>query len=245
MAHRAWFQRRWILQEFLLAKDPHFWCGDLRLMLNSTKIVQRFLASNPRTDVIFSAFAASPFDNIFTGCDTSATLSAILSGAETKKQLCLSNLINRLNSAATRGVTDGRDYLYAILGLASRDTGPEFQDVLVADYSITVEELFIQFATTCILEPLILSILSLRGGSENALEIPTWVPDLANLAHGHQGPGIKFGQGFIVEDLQIVPPRQVIHRSLVLTSANLGHVEKITQWDAKDRPQHQDYLPVL
>ena len=53
---------------------------------------------------------------------------------------------------------------------------------MTADYTITIEEVCLRFATRCIVELPMLSILSFEEKIGDRLQIPTWVPDLTKIS---------------------------------------------------------------
>lgn len=147
--HRYW-HRAWILQEIGLSRSLRIACGTYVLdSKQSNSLLHRLINFEKSSDL--------------------------------KQHL---SLINRITVGgrppllgtviATRysGCSEPRDALYAKMHLA-KDGGMLGQP----DYTKSIASLFHQFAVACVATSHSLRVLSFAGGYNNALGMPTWVPD--------------------------------------------------------------------
>lgn len=154
---RTWFSRVWIIQEIALANDAILLCGDWQI----------------------------PWDDLVSAFDLTDMLQ--MSGRHVVKYGV--HRLNRLEYSRTdgarhlleylltlhrgAGVTDPRDQVYGLLGLAKDG------DLFEVDYSKSVAEVYLDAAKTILLSSSNLKLLHLmvtpQGGRDPLL--PSWVPD--------------------------------------------------------------------
>ncbi|KAF9882639.1 hypothetical protein FE257_005812 [Aspergillus nanangensis] len=184
IAERTWFNRSWTLQEVLLGTDYEYRCGKyIFTHFNLDSIV------SDRIDWLGDGFGPRRTeDPSFTG--QRAEESVLRSpGIAAFHRLSLQALV-----AFTREMvaTDPRDKIFALLSLARPPDNP--QNVITADYSIPVNELFTKFAASFMegcpdgavlvpaaLEPLEgLSSVQFHQDSSSTHDLPSWVPDFGS-----------------------------------------------------------------
>ena len=213
--NRAWFKRAWIVQEIALARDPWFMCGrqlgSVEVVLQSLEILQqsrwfdqlRHLAEplirNHRTMADYSSFETSARSSVklYRPRKThllNSSLGSIV--REVRISMGTFDGLTKDGSAPKRPRLlrlldwyrytesgDARDKVYAFVGLSSEQE----TRLLMVDYRLTVEEVFVE-ATRYLLDwSQSLEIFSLKKNTHDAettLELPSWVPDftLQNLS---------------------------------------------------------------
>ncbi|KAK3385781.1 heterokaryon incompatibility protein-domain-containing protein [Podospora didyma] len=185
---RPWFDRRWIIQEVSLsgaAVPTLIICGDVELMWNDLASVAYRLAAYSIVPLIsglsvinyYAPYMASFFAE---GARPVHMLSAVTMTYLLKQYRLEANLVDAVIATPLFKCSDPRDHLYSLLSLSPRSSG------LVADYSLSVEEVCMNFATATISRDKDLRVLSLAphtafmpGGMEpKRLDLPSWVPDL-------------------------------------------------------------------
>ncbi|OAL43783.1 HET-domain-containing protein [Pyrenochaeta sp. DS3sAY3a] len=154
---RTWFSRVWIIQEIALAKDAILFCGDLKIpwgdLVAAFKMAQK-LRTTGQQDFRLANYR----------------LERLESSRTPNSHYLLDDLLSVHRGA---GVTDPRDQIYGLLGLA-KDGG-----LFEVDYSKSVAEVYVDAAKNMLLSSSSLKILHLlvtpQGGRDPLL--PSWVPD--------------------------------------------------------------------
>ncbi|KAK9415214.1 putative HET domain-containing protein [Seiridium unicorne] len=171
LLRRSYWQRMWILQEILLARNAVVHCGHLKAPWAHFKALDRvsadqrlWLSSQIREGWVWELRRA--FFGIAQCCMTTAEAWSISNVLEPTR---------RLKS------TDPRDKLYALIGLCGSAMG------LTPDYSRTTCEVYAEFTRNHIVKDGNMSLL-LTAGLWNSLNgpdigLPSWVPDFRGL-HG-------------------------------------------------------------
>ena len=165
LLRRPWFNRVWVLQELVLARDPWVQCGKLRLRWNRIydflyRTEQPQGSSMGREDMTLSEM--QKFRNLY-----HASLFS-----ETPKP----DLLDLVASRRGLGVSDGRDMIFAHLGLAS-----DLPDHRIAvDYKKSCRRVYEDFALYVMEKFDIIHITRHVEDipPEQRMEgLPSWVPD--------------------------------------------------------------------
>lgn len=163
---REWWTRAWIIQEVAFATEIEVLCGSERcswqaLVACSQFIIRHSMNAITRLDPQ-RAVQLSDFNNRIRG------RSVVSQGSDTQ-------LLQLLFQARTSYATDGRDKLYAILGIASNAVNP----VLRPDYHKPVVDVYTSVASYFIDRDRNLDILSFVEDHRfrRKDDLPLWVPD--------------------------------------------------------------------
>lgn len=180
LINRAWFQRKWVVQELTRARQATLICGDtleiewgwLAFIITCAHRVQvlgSYTLTSPKTQR-----AIDNFMTLFTAQERYGHIEI--------------PLLNVMSLTRNFLCSDLRDHIFAILSLAS-DTDPtEGQKYpLQPDYHAQAAEVFIRFALNEIFDKRNLSVLSLAGktGGGGQVQVPSWVPDLSAGTSSH------------------------------------------------------------
>jgi len=165
---RPWWTRCWVIQEFFLARNAIFMCGDDEI----------------GSDIFFQGMVLATFyaDKGFVG--RSERLSAALSIYLGRSSFLTNEypshgepLLELLLMFRPRLATDARDKLYGLLGLI----GPEQLNSLniEVDYNLSVEQTYVNCAASILSSMGNLDILATDKPTESSFQgrIPSWVPD--------------------------------------------------------------------
>jgi hypothetical protein len=171
---RPWFGRKWVIQEVIKSKSP-------LVLLGHQSIEWRY------------------FQDFWTGTLFFNNIPALMS--ESMSNLAVSKHLSNLSMLATLGglstplyfqialstgfsCTDPRDHIIALLGLATDI--PRDEAAILADYSVSAEEICARLAILMIFQHGSLDILSLHNSIPVESRVPSWVPPFSNLPY--EGP---------------------------------------------------------
>jgi hypothetical protein len=194
--HRTWFDRAWILQEVLMARDLTIVCGqyivpwDMFLLMSSIIECCRSLLG---TNEIYEIFASKLWD-IWLGSSTWGAASMLRKGPpqshisplylaqwriECQKKGRLS-MVSALSLSRNQKATDARDKVFCVLAFSpiERQDNDRRQSI-TPNYSLSPARLYIEVAKSLLAAygPCILSLSGLSSHSTTT-GLPTWVPDL-------------------------------------------------------------------
>jgi Heterokaryon incompatibility protein (HET) len=170
---RSWFQRLWIFQEVVLARQRQVVCGSKIILWDDFQNAMTALArlqvhqfSIIYPDVTFGLQGLGAIQEM-----EAAAVARTYVGRELKSAFLLA-------FAQNRGVTDPRDRVYGILGMAS----PELREKIEVDYSqkgpSALLRLYIDCGKAALEEDPSLSLLFLLSGAQRNPGLPSWCPDL-------------------------------------------------------------------
>ncbi|MCJ1381099.1 hypothetical protein MMC17_004208 [Xylographa soralifera] len=172
---RTWWTRMWIVQEMAVSRNIGLPCGDSLISWNETtsSLYSILYAYNSVQSILESRdilLDYSPLDNVF--CIVKIQ-DSLLSGGSLLLERCLSQLDGFVAS-------DDRDYIYAILALASDAS------TLVPhpDYSMTTYDMYNTLVRSYIEKHKSLDIIYLRLRLDAPSPLPSWVPDWALPGNG-------------------------------------------------------------
>lgn len=165
LLRRPWFNRVWVLQELVLARDPWVQCGKLRLRWNR---IYDFLypTAEPQSS------SMSREDMTLSGMQKFRNLYHASLFSETPKPDLLDFVVSRRGL----GVSDGRDMIFAHIGLASDLPDPriavDYKKPCVRvykDFALYVMEKFNDISITSHIEDI--------PPEQRMQGLPSWVPD--------------------------------------------------------------------
>lgn len=169
---RNWWKRAWIVQEFALAQDVVFICGDRRLSSNDLEkadhlIFEQFTPSrNERVTALTRAVDINP--RVLDPARNLLNLRRRLQRGERISALATVQM-TRLTEA-----TDPRDHLFAKLGLS----GNEIAELCPPDYVARPEDVWFTFLSEYIKQKQDLYIICLAGMHPRIYQhLPSWLPD--------------------------------------------------------------------
>lgn len=165
-----WWSRVWTLQEYVLSRQTTFQCGpfllDGQVLQNACNVWYR----HTNLDLCCRHFTQNHADrqNLYLYQGRLADVVFVRAFFNT---LRLPQIIGRF---LTRLVTDPRDKIYGMLGLARGI----YEKAVVADYSKSTEEVFESVTIQMIQHTGSLEVLSGQPSSSlSLLDLPSWVPD--------------------------------------------------------------------
>ncbi|KAH8586117.1 hypothetical protein B0O99DRAFT_645308 [Bisporella sp. PMI_857] len=154
---RDWWERIWIIQEFLLAREAVFCCGDWALPWESLEAAHEFASQIGMDDShLFYSFLKSQSRSL----------------AYCKAELFQgpSNLISLKILTAKGQVSEPKDRVYALLSLAIGG------DMILVDYSKSLEKLYEESTRQALLiQPQLTKLLTVAGVTPGVdPSIPSW-----------------------------------------------------------------------
>lgn len=173
---RPWFLRTWIIQEAVLARRLFFICGGWGvngyLLTNAWHII---MAEN----LMYLFSTASVEESMEKNPAEGRAMHQILlmlnlgMGKDTKQSPSLIDLLQTSRSAM---VTDPRDYVYGLLGLAS----DSYRAKVAVDYEEPVVKTYRRVAKIVVEEGDGAKLLYNLHGLDTDLDLPSWIPDWSN-----------------------------------------------------------------
>ncbi|ERF75158.1 hypothetical protein EPUS_06198 [Endocarpon pusillum Z07020] len=190
LLYREWFRRLWIFQEVVLARKGQIVCGSKVLPWDDFSSATSALA---RLQVHqFSII----YPDVVAGLRGLEAIQEMEAAAEARKYEGRDlNPAFLLDLARRRAVTEPRDRVYGILGLAS----PRLRDKITVDYSqrdlSALYRLYVECGKACLEEDTSLSVLYMLSGTEKNPALPSWCPDFGSppSRNFYMFPGWKAG----------------------------------------------------
>jgi hypothetical protein len=185
---RNWFQRLWVVQEVVLARNLMVLCGEFifnwQELAEFTDEYTRYIELLGRSDTAERALR---------GLDTMRLISALRGdsngfrsldstafGPPTRLNDYCSSLIILIQALVPSSATDVRDRFYAPMALANRICNPDSRLNFTPDYSKTAETTFYDVTVFMLQQmstPSFISLCKPRDPNHARL-LPSWVPDL-------------------------------------------------------------------
>jgi hypothetical protein len=192
---RSWFQRLWVLQEVILAKDVIFICGNCSLEL---ELLRSFSAEIYYTSVLghLQSYLLNPND-----CQGLATLISI---GQMRQKLSASSLdlLSLLDTGRYFRCKEPVDRVYGLLGIMEQT----IKQGIVVDYSDEARtqywNLYVSVGKLMIRSGYI-EMLVTADSEERPPQLPSWVPNW-NSAQMTYWSGEHFSAGFHGEDYTII-----------------------------------------
>jgi hypothetical protein len=172
LVNRDYFQRAWVVQEIVLAKELYFFVGSMEitseLLLNGIKIV--------------SAMERMPIAGLNSHSDRSGHLAIphILRAREDRLKGQPWSLDDFLFICRDRQAFRAEDKIFSVLGLAGQGRVSRLTEgVKTKDGSILLDRLYVNCAEVLAEDTGWPYVLSLVGtGAAESKDLPSWVPDL-------------------------------------------------------------------
>jgi hypothetical protein len=169
---RNWWKRAWIIQEFALAQEVTFLCGDRRLSAEDFEAADQLLFVHFSTAKNNNVTVLRKFVPI-----TARTFQAARNLLDLRRRLQRGEQISALASLQMTRLafaTDPRDHLFAKLGLSGR----ELAELCPPNYSVEPEAVWFAFLSTYIKQHKDLYIICLAGMQPRTYHhLPSWLPD--------------------------------------------------------------------
>ena len=173
---QPWFSRVWVFQEVVLAKEVALLCGN---NLNPAIVVhgvgQAILELD--TDLRYGLHYLEEYQ---TTKDISARAFAKFQKMIFwNHMLCYESrpeMLDILHTQTDSSATDGKDKIYAFLGVAREFVNHSFK----VDYSESTSQTYYRFACHMLVQEKQLRLLHLVTGRPNHFGLPSWVPDFSS-----------------------------------------------------------------
>ncbi|KAF2688105.1 HET-domain-containing protein [Lentithecium fluviatile CBS 122367] len=176
---RAWFQRKWVIQEVAHAREALLMCGHQTLPWDSIADLTRRLHSFSMTHDV-SANLGNANDQAQIGYQHVIVMRAFR-GFQEPDGSPIPALLDLLLLARQFKCTDPRDHIFAIHSFSSERESHEHNFPI--DYTQTTEETYRRFAAWSIFGKSSLRLLSVPTdpSQQSELSLPSWVPDFTRL----------------------------------------------------------------
>lgn len=149
---RPYFSRLWIVQEVVLAKSLHFYCGS--------------------SETFIPIFSGSTLELLLTLRKTAPAWMRYSALRQSAASRSLWSLLQDTNSCRC---SDPRDKIFGILSLAIAESEKDIKP----DYSLSVEEVYTGIAAFLVGEVGLLSVLELATRTPPLKSLPSWAPNWA------------------------------------------------------------------
>lgn len=159
---RPWFERLWVIQELVVAKEVIVVCGGQSISWDYLQLAASIIVQSNQ----FPKFQLASKNHKFLPLMGAERLINVASPKNN-----MNNLLVTLHRTQYAKYTDPRDRLYAIFGISNDE-----KDVNV-DYLLSVEQVYTNWAMKRISRLNNLDVLSACENSGKA-GLPSWVPDL-------------------------------------------------------------------
>lgn len=194
---RRWFQRVWIIQEMVLARNIEVLCGPIIISWEDLWKTSSFLISVKWTKGLAKLnWILNPSNKLTSGFGESPTVIntlRIICGEECRRlrlQVGLNWMTGSkdiyqhpaallyLVQGMIRGfkATDPRDQIFSLIGILNH-TIPDSKRIIIADYTKTVQEVFYNVAKLILEGMESLLLLESIPLKKNVSALPSWVPD--------------------------------------------------------------------
>ncbi|KIW63483.1 hypothetical protein PV04_10315 [Phialophora macrospora] len=189
---RNWFQRLWVIQEVVLAKNLWILCGSFMFnwqeLVKPTNQYARRIALLGRSDATERALRG--LDTLRLICALRGesygfkSLAATALGPPSRLEDYYSTLIILIQTLVPSSATDARDRFYAPMALANYLCNPDPGLNFTPDYSKTAETTFHDAAVFMLRQMAVPSFISLckPRNPNKARSLPSWVPDLRDIS---------------------------------------------------------------
>ncbi|KAL8747013.1 MAG: hypothetical protein Q9190_001053 [Brigantiaea leucoxantha] len=169
LMRRSWWTRVWVIQEVLVSKRVHVWCGAKRINFECFVKLEQI-----RRDFAFRFLPTQPFGNILSNWTLNQEI--VVNGG------C--PLFEWMADTHKFESTLRRDRIYALLGLSSEDS----RGAIVPDYSKRTSDSLLSVQTTAHFLMQQKRLLPLQSGFYRKaadLDLPSWVSDWSTSQAGN------------------------------------------------------------
>lgn len=186
LLQRPWFSRMWVIQEVVMSSNAIILCGNETITVADMNKLQDRL--------IYLSANRSFCGNLSSGSNGVWCMNLIDKLRKMRDDATMMYSIELLAIGMASKVTDPRDKIYALLGLGKFG--------IKADYSKSVEEVYISYAVNYISQILpreltfcsskfmtdpvysqfVAKLLVWTHSTENSLVVPSWVPDWSRVS---------------------------------------------------------------
>ncbi len=168
---RTWFQRVWVVQEFICAKACTMWCGEIEIQPEVLMVSACLLSKHQNLAMIVAALSNDSTTHYTTRVNEIASFWLLKETIGQSKDQGL-KLMGLLWLTLAFRATDPRDKVFALVGLAY-GVRSDF-----VDYTLSTRDVFIRTAKFVIRNnpTNALQLLSFVG-QDRPDHLPSWVPD--------------------------------------------------------------------
>ncbi|KAL9114311.1 MAG: hypothetical protein Q9227_001733 [Pyrenula ochraceoflavens] len=214
-----WWQRIWTLQEALLPSVSIILWGSISLSL---ELLVRIAKRMPEKDEYFQTFS-----RLFGLQDLENEFYKPIMSLYTRE---VDPVLGPLYRWRARKASDGRDKVYALIGLLPISA---FPNVPYCDYSLSCKELFIRVTFDLICSRGMLPLVGRRGEEHITPDLPSWAVDWASRSHAetnyvyfwlHRQKFIRFN----ANDGRFYAPSLLQNGGLVLSGIMVGSIAFIS-----------------
>ena len=162
----------WVVQEAVLSKQAVLTCGNLAVNALDVHRILDFLARTSLRSGYLTIFRLGETTRLPLGDGRIQIMGQCSKRISERRQYNVSDLLIALRSFL---VTDPRDKIFGILGIAADGTDPVYSP----DYTSTLQEVFIRICRHLLVQNADIDQLCLAGiGTPREMaNLPTWVPD--------------------------------------------------------------------
>ncbi|RMZ81310.1 hypothetical protein DV737_g2593, partial [Chaetothyriales sp. CBS 132003] len=227
---RPWFQRLWVVQEVVKARESILMFGTESLPWTLLERVMAAIANVGGLGVLSPQIGDSSAHNIM-----SMVRAAFHQDSFQIRESSQFDLVTLLHELHLRECSDPRDKIYALLGLA-------WSEGLVPNYHLTAREVTHQFVNWCITKDFSLRFLFHAGIASHfpQQDIPSWFPQVAK----NYCPRVVIGQTAQVNASKVfssISVRKALLEGvsvrgdiLTLTGSRVDTVSELTQRQVRD-----------
>ncbi|KAF9693662.1 hypothetical protein EKO04_008305 [Ascochyta lentis] len=201
---RAWYERLWVLQEIVLAREATIVWGDCSISwkyvgmaieaIRANELLQMILASRGLQNAFFMWYLCTVYHS-------SEYLQSDDSSQQSDQDESVP-FLRLLDLGRTFEVTDPRDKIYGLLGFSTNDVGFS-ADTIAPDYTLSTSDIYTQVTRDFIEKDQNLNVLALalyisppRRRPEHCIDdLPSWAPNfncqtitfpISNMNIGHE-----------------------------------------------------------
>ena len=176
---RPWWYRMWVLQEIVVSRTATVRCGQGSLPWSSFEAI--WTAFVPFQVLSSSLAASGALGSTATSQQISRSnhIAIIRSLREQRRSGNQLNLLSLVVKYRRNRVTDPRDKIFALLGLAQSVD----QDAFKADYSKTTAQVYSEFLKMVMETQKRVDILAFCNMHRKTPDLPSWVPDWSCSCH--------------------------------------------------------------
>jgi Heterokaryon incompatibility protein (HET) len=213
---RPWFERKWVIQEAAWAKEAVVICGDVELPWGK-------LADLAFRACLFPVLGTNYTPQVAPEVQEKRKVNAanVMNILMMKMHLGKATVLDCVLASTYFKCTVPHDHVFALLPLSHGRWS------LKPNYSITMEEVFTDFAISSIVNDKSLNVFSIASGNgltvnSAARRLPSWVPDLTSpllggpLTNHSVFPRRFFAGGDRLPEVRIISKRQVECRGFII-----------------------------
>ena len=171
---RPWWQRMWVLQEVVTSKSATVQCGSRSLPWSCFEAISDALV--PQIVLTSALVSSGALDRRVGISNHIAIVKSLRARQQSGKQLDLLSMVVKYRR---NKVTDPRDKIFALLGLAE----PTERSLFKADYNKSTAQVYIEFVKMVVETGKRLDVLAFCNMHRKTPGLPSWTPDWSCNCH--------------------------------------------------------------